>query len=704
MRALEPRITGYAVNPDDGVRTYYEIFGPEDAKRTIVFLPTWMMVHSRIWKMQVPYFAEHGFRVVTFDARGNGKSDRPESGYSTADVARDTQAVFDHLDIQRAVVVGLSAGGRWGIPFVAGNKKRVSHLILIGPGLNLSGGSRHNLDHFLDEPPDREGWNKYNAVHWREDYRNFVEWFSALASPEPHSSKAIDDAIGWALETDPEILISSMLESPAPGIAEQAASITCPTLIIYGDNDQIVTRESIDALHAIMPNSHLVIAEGSGHNPAARDAVWANLLIHDFIGRDRPKQSQWRRAMARTAKRALFVSSPIGLGHVQRDLAIARELRMLVPGMEIDWLAQHPVTTALDAAGECIHPMSERLASESAHLESEMTGEHELQAFRAFRTMDEIMLANFHVFLDAAQEGNYDLWIGDEAWEVDHYLHENPELKTAPYVWMTDVVGYLPVEPDSDGREEELTTDYNAELIEHIERFPHVRDRSIYIGNPQDLPPGCFGAGLPSIRDWSERHHDFVGYPRYFDPEMLPDRRQLREHYGFQPEEQVVVAAVGGTRAGVGLLRRIIESFPAAREAIPHLRFVVVRGPRINATDLPDVPGVEQLGYVDNLYQMLVAADAALVQGGLSTTMELVVGQKPFLYFPLVGHFEQNRYVAHRLERYGVPPSARIQYRETNAECIAGRLSTLLDNPPHYHAVEEGGARRAAEKIAELLT
>src|SRR5690606_38795606 len=166
----------------------------------------------------------------------------------------------------------------------------------------------------------------------------------------------------------------------------------------------------------------------------------------------------------------LFVSSPIGLGHAQRDVAIARELRELVPDLEIDWLAQHPVTRVLEANGERIHPASALLAGESPHIESLMGAEHELNVFQALREMDEILLANFHVFHDVASAGAYDLWVGDEAWEVDYYLHENPELKTAPFAWLTDFVGYLPMGGDQHqgaedgGREAFLTADYNAEM------------------------------------------------------------------------------------------------------------------------------------------------------------------------------------------------------------------------------------------------
>jgi predicted glycosyltransferase len=124
-------------------------------------------------------------------------------------------------------------------------------------------------------------------------------------------------------------------------------------------------------------------------------------------------------------KRALFVSSPIGLGHAQRDVAIARELRNLVPGLQIDWLAQDPVTRVLEAEGERVHPASVHLANESAHFESE-SAEHDLHVFHTWRRMDEIMIANFMLFHDVVTEDRYDVWIADEGWEIDYYLHENP--------------------------------------------------------------------------------------------------------------------------------------------------------------------------------------------------------------------------------------------------------------------------------------
>src|SRR6187397_1430581 len=166
-----------------------------------------------------------------------------------------------------------------------------------------------------------------------------------------------------------------------------------------------------------------------------------------------PSTRTWTRALSRR-RRALYISSPIGLGHAQRDVAIADELRKLQPDLEIDWLAQSPVTDVLESRGERIHPLSAELASESAHITAE-SREHDLNAFQAIRRMDEILVNNFMVFYDAVESGAYDLVIGDEAWDVDYSLHENPEIKNTAFGWMTDFVGWLPM-PEGGDREADL--------------------------------------------------------------------------------------------------------------------------------------------------------------------------------------------------------------------------------------------------------
>jgi predicted glycosyltransferase len=314
--------------------------------------------------------------------------------------------------------------------------------------------------------------------------------------------------------------------------------------------------------------------------------------------------------------------------------------------------------------------------------------------------MDEILCANFMVFHDVVSEDAFDLWIGDEAWDVDYYLHENPELKTAAYAWLTDFVGFLPTAAGGE-REASLTADYNAEMIEQVERYPRVRDRAIFVGDPEDIVPGRFGPGLPEIRTWTERHYDFCGYIPAFAPASLPDRGQLRAQLGWDETETVCIVAVGGTAAGASLLRRVIDALPALRERVPDLRTIVVAGPRIPAAELPRAPGLEVRGYVHELYRELAACDVAVIQGGLTTAMELVAARRPFVSVPLAGHFEQQFHVRHRLERHGA--TASIEYTNATPENLADMVTRVLATPVDYQAIPAGGADRAAALIADLL-
>lgn len=709
VRAMQPTHTGFAVNPHDGVRTYYEVFGGPETGAALVFLPPWSIVHSRIWKMQAPTFARWGWQVVTFDGRGNGRSDRPARGYATSDFAADARAVLEAVGIERAAFVGFSAGARWAIRLASESPERVTRLVLIGPSIAIPSPTPEERlaarTRFLGDPQQPGDPSEWVAASWRQDYPAFVDWFFHHLFPEPHSTKGIDDGICWGLETGAETLIATQTPPSEDDSGARLGEVQCPVLVLHGSHDRRSPLEVGRRVHAALPNAEMVIFEGSGHVPHVRDPVRTNLVLRDFLADELPRRplTYWKRAQSRSTKRALFVSSPIGLGHAQRDVAIARELRALVPGLEIEWLAQDPVTRVLAANGEVIHPLSSALAGESAHIEQQMSGEHTLHVFRAWRDMDEILLSNFMLFHDVVREGNYDLWIGDEAWEVDYYLHENPELKTAAYAWLTDFVGWVPAEPDPDGRDPWLTADYNAEMIAQVERYPRVRDAAIFIGDPDDIIPDRFGEGLPYIRAWTERHYQFSGYITPFDPAALPPRTVLREKHGLAADALVAVASVGGTRVGLELLQRILQAWPIILATEPDARLIVVRGPRIDEDELPPLPGVEYRGYVHNLYELLAAADIALVQGGLSTTMELVAAGRPFLYFPLTAHCEQNRHVAWRLERYGVPPERRITYAAAQPEIIAERFRAALSAPVAYRNIQPGGARRAAERIAALL-
>src|SRR4029453_2538545 len=238
-------------------------------------------------------------------------------------------------------------------------------------------------------------------------------------------------------------------------------------------------------------------------------------------------------------------------------------------------------------------------------------------------------------------------------------------------------------------------------MIEQVARFPHVRDRALFVGNPEDVVGASFGPGLPRIRDWTEAHYTFPGYILPFGPADFADRPALRAELGFREDETVVFPAVGGTGVGHHLLRRVVESATPLRRLVPDLRLIVVTGPRIDAGSLPRTEGGEYRPFVPNLYAHLAGCDLAVVQGGLSTCMELTATKRPFLYFPLRNHFEQNVHVPHRLGRYGA--GTRMDYHHTAPEALAHAIADGLKRPVLYRDVETDGARRAAESIAQLL-
>ena len=202
MRALEPVTAGYAGR--DGVKLYWEQFG--DGEPTIVLLPAWSIVHSRFWKAQVPYLARH-FRVVTFDGRGCGRSDRPiaTDAYNYLEYAADTIAVLDATETSDAVLVGVSRGALWGVNVAADWPDRVRGLVCLASGVPL--GTRHpeRLVYSFSERLDTtQEWAKYNRYHWLEGgYRDFVEYFGERVYTERHSTKQIEDFIGWGLDVEP---------------------------------------------------------------------------------------------------------------------------------------------------------------------------------------------------------------------------------------------------------------------------------------------------------------------------------------------------------------------------------------------------------------------------------------------------------------------------------------------------------------------
>lgn len=298
MRARYPDDAGTVER--NGVALGYEIFG--SGPLTVLLLPTWTIIHSRVWRFQVPYLA-HRYRVVTYDGPGNGHSDRvtDPSRYSADAYASDAMAVLDACGVDAAVVVGLSLGAQYGTRLAALHPERVTALVLIGPALPLvpPTASRASIGATFDKPAPKNarGWEKYNLAYWHEHYLDFTEFFFSQCFSEPHSTKPIEDCVRWAAETGPDVLGA---EASRPGLVEGANSsvaapgeanarwtemlgaLTCPVLVVHGTRDRIQPYEAGVAAARITGGT-LATFEGSGHIPNVRDPVRFNLVLRRFI-------------------------------------------------------------------------------------------------------------------------------------------------------------------------------------------------------------------------------------------------------------------------------------------------------------------------------------------------------------------------------------------------------------------------------------
>ena len=343
----------------------------------MLFMPPWAIVHSRFWKAQVATMAR-SFRVVTYDGRGNGRSGRPATSAEYVDRVKvgDALAVLDATGTRRCLAVVHCGSAGTGLRLAAEHPDRVRAMVSIAPSLPLSPPLPERVGFPLREPAERyEDWAKANVHYWASEggYDDYLQFFFGHCFPEPHSTKQIEDCVAWGHEIGPETLATLM---DAPGTTREETlellASASPALCCSSREPRTRSRRPIGArpCRRRLPGSELAVFDGCGHGVNARDPIRFNLLLRDYADRDLRRLTErftFRRALTRSP-RALLVSSPIGLGHAWRDVAIAEELRRLRPGLEIEWLAQDPVTHVLEACGETIHPASQLLAGESAHI------------------------------------------------------------------------------------------------------------------------------------------------------------------------------------------------------------------------------------------------------------------------------------------------------------------------------------------------
>lgn len=282
MRARYPDREGFVER--DGSRVGFEVYGTGDPP--IMFVPPWSIVHSRIWKAQIPDFARR-HRVIAWDARGNGRSDRPRdtSAHSDEAIARDLVSVLDASGTDAAILVGLSGAAVPAIMVATEHPDRVLGLVLISPAVPLGVRPPERNVPFDAVLDTEEGWAKQTVHFWRRDFGAYLGFFFSEMFNEPHSTKQIEDGVDYGSSTDPETLGATMYTESvdAGSFLRMCASVRCPVLIIQGNRDAITGLSRGVELSRAIPQARFEIFEGAGHGPNARDPIRVNLLIRAFV-------------------------------------------------------------------------------------------------------------------------------------------------------------------------------------------------------------------------------------------------------------------------------------------------------------------------------------------------------------------------------------------------------------------------------------
>ena len=702
----------------DGVKIWYEVFGA-GATPTVVLTPTWPIVDSRHWKAQVPFLARH-FRVVTFDPRGNGRSDRPTD---PADYATTAEFEGDLLAVMDAVEVGpggagrpvhAAPGARW--PAAARHPERV-------PGRR---GDR--AERALARPPRPErGVHSFErpAGHRRglgevqppllaaATCRGFVEFFFRTVISEPHSTKQIEDAVGWAMQTTPEVADRGRARAVVrrrPGRHRgDAARRAVPGAGHPRHRGPVPARRSGCCGSAELTGAREVVLEGAGHLAHTREPVVVNRLLHEFVASLAPPAPAPPRAGpgrwtgpsgCSTCPRRSAWGTPSGTRRSSTRCARQR------PGVQVDWLAQHPVTEVLARRGERVHPASALPGVRSrTHIEAE-AGEHDLHAFQAVRRMDEILVANFMVFAEVVRDAStYDLWVGDEAWELDYFLHENPELKRAA-VRLADRLRRLaadavrrPAEADADRRLQRRDGRADRPLPAAARPGRVRRQPGRHRRRPARARTCRASASGPRSTSRSP------ATSRDFAPVDDDDAPGCGTSSAGRRTRRSCVATVGGSGVGGDLLRRVVDAFPAAARArCPGCAWSSWPARASTRRGCPAREGLEVHGYVDRLHRLLAACDLAITHGGLTTTMTLTAHRRPFLYVPLRNHFEQNFHVRHRLDRYGAGRHlawTRTDRRRTSWPPRSRRRSAGRSTTGRWRPTAPSGRRRCSPSCSD---
>lgn len=393
----------------------------------------------------------------------------------------------------------------------------------------------------------------------------------------------------------------------------------------------------------------------------------------------------------------LYISGSLGLGHITRDIAIANQLRNLIPNLEIEWLAADPATQLLKNSGEKLVPGIEKYANENTSAEYAAKGSN-LNILKYLLKSRGEWKRSIEFFSNLVKSKHYDLVIGDETYEINLALREHPELKKFPFVMIFDFVG---LDAMTKNPLERLGVYYwnRVWCHDYRKKIKPPYDLAIFVGEEIDVPDKPFGFMLPNRRELAKAMYTFVGFVFPFEISDYSDSREVKRKLGYE-SVPLVIASIGGTAIGKEMLELCARAFVLLQEKKTDIQTVLVTGPRLSVESLNIPVGIKVRGFVPRLYEHFAACDLAIVQGGATSTLELTALRRPFIYFPIEGHCEQ-ALVADNLSRRGA--GLKLNLSQTSPEILAELIISKMGTKVSYPDIPSDGALKAAQSILKLL-
>lgn len=253
--------------------------------RPVVLIHGWPL-SGESWKDQVQALSDAGLRVIRYDRRGFGRSDKPNKGYEYDTLADDLKGLLDELDLRDVSLVGFSMGGGEVARYISRHgEERIRSVVFAAAVPPYLAKSDDNPDGPLDSET-AQGMEQGLRADRDAFFDSFTTQFFSVDGELKVSEQQRQDAIALARQSDQTAALGCMEAFGTTDFRGDLPKISVPTLVIHGDGDGIVPFEgSGQRTHQAIPQSELVVVPGAPHGLNVSHAAEFNRALVDFLTR-----------------------------------------------------------------------------------------------------------------------------------------------------------------------------------------------------------------------------------------------------------------------------------------------------------------------------------------------------------------------------------------------------------------------------------